>query len=105
MFWPKILFFHSGTKHMEIDIHFIREKVASTTTGLQVAGVLTKGLAKDRFQYLCTKLTLVDSPQLRLRRSVKVTVANTAKSSTTTEVEAEQHYCCSGFLELHEQRS
>lgn len=57
--------FHERTKHIELDIHFIREKVEKDEieirympTEHQIADVFTKGLTKDRFQFLCSKLGL-----------------------------------------------
>ncbi|KAL5838605.1 hypothetical protein ACOSQ3_015774 [Xanthoceras sorbifolium] len=71
--------YHSRTKHVEIDVHFIRENVASkeiepryVPTEFQIADILTKGLTTIRFQLLCTKLNLVDSPSLSLKGNVKV---------------------------------
>ncbi|RDY13166.1 Copia protein, partial [Mucuna pruriens] len=58
---------HDRTKHIEIDRHFIKEKLDSglivTThvpTGLQVADVFTKGLPATRFQELNGKLGMID---------------------------------------------
>ena len=61
--------FHSRTKHIEIDVHFVREqvekgdvKVRYIPTTYQIADIFTKSLAKDRFQFLCQKLGLKMSP-------------------------------------------
>ncbi|RDY00634.1 Copia protein, partial [Mucuna pruriens] len=50
---------HDRTKHIEIDRHFIKEKLnsglvvtAHVPTGLQVADIFTKGLPTARFQEL-----------------------------------------------------
>ncbi|RDX81893.1 Copia protein, partial [Mucuna pruriens] len=58
---------HDRTKHIEIDRHFIKEKLDNglivTThvpTGLQVADVFTKGLPATRFQELNDKLGMID---------------------------------------------
>ena len=57
--------FHARTKHIELDVHFLREKVANQS--LQVsyipssdntADILTKALAHKPFHYLCSKLNL-----------------------------------------------
>lgn len=53
--------FHVGTKHIEVDYHFVREKVLNPDilikyTHDQVAKILIKGLSSTEFQYLKTKL-------------------------------------------------
>ncbi|RDY07284.1 Copia protein, partial [Mucuna pruriens] len=55
------------TKHIDIDKHFIKEKLdsglivtAHVPTGLQVADVFTKGLLATRFQELNGKLGMID---------------------------------------------
>ena len=57
--------FHSHTKHIEIDVHFVRERVENgeievryIPTAYQITDIFTKSLAKDRFRFLCTKLRL-----------------------------------------------
>ncbi|KAK4269661.1 hypothetical protein QN277_022789 [Acacia crassicarpa] len=57
---------HDRTKHVEIDRHFIREKVDKGIVDLryipskeQTADILTKGLPKDGFEYLIGKLNLI----------------------------------------------
>ncbi len=56
---------HSRTKHIDIQHHFIREKLESEEIGLKycpsqdmVAGVLTKALAKERHQNLTRSMGL-----------------------------------------------
>jgi hypothetical protein len=68
--------FHSRTKHIALDYHFVRERVASGTHKVQfipsthqLADVFTKGLPTDRFAYLVSKL--VSSPASSLRGSVR----------------------------------
>jgi len=48
--------FHARTKHLEIDIHFMREKVENgvveiryVPTDYQIADTFTKGLARSHF--------------------------------------------------------
>jgi hypothetical protein len=60
------LIFHARTKYIEIDYHFIREKVASKSllvkficSNDQLADILTKGLPVVRLQFLRSKLTVV----------------------------------------------
>ena len=51
--YPLILFFHSRTEHIEVDIYFIREKVEAkilevqyVPTTHQIANIMTKPLAQ-----------------------------------------------------------
>ena len=61
------LVFHGRTKYIEIDVHFIQEKVAGkalnveyVNTTNQVSDVFTKGSHPRRLQYLKSKLSIVD---------------------------------------------
>jgi hypothetical protein len=65
--------YHARTKHIEIDYHFVRDRVASKTLVVkflsskdQLADALTKPLASHRFHQLKSNLN-VCSPTLRLR--------------------------------------
>lgn len=56
-------FFHTRTKHIELDYHFIREKVLNKDVELkfistvdQVVDIFTKGLSSTRFLFLHDKL-------------------------------------------------
>lgn len=69
--------FHSRTKHIEVDVHFIREKIAAkevdvrhVPTEHQVSDILTKPLYETRFVFLRDKLTINNS-QFRLRGSIE----------------------------------
>jgi hypothetical protein len=65
--------FHARTKHIELDYHFVREKVADGSIRVrficsqdQLADALTKPLSSARFLQLKSKLTVISVP-LRLR--------------------------------------
>ena len=56
---------HDKTKHVEVNKHFIKEKLDSgliytpyVSTGGQLANVLTKGLASTQFQEIIIKLEI-----------------------------------------------
>lgn len=61
--------YHSKTKHIELDLHFIREHVARNEQQIthvssydQVVDILTKPLAFDQFNYLRSKLNVLPRP-------------------------------------------
>ena len=61
--------FHARTKHVEVDFHFVRDKVAQKDLQVQfisskdqLANILTKGLPSTRFQMLRSKLTVAPAP-------------------------------------------
>lgn len=58
---------HDRTKHMEIDRHFIKEKIEGGVikllhlpTCLQIADILTKALPRKNFEDLSSKLGLIN---------------------------------------------
>ena len=59
--------FHEMTKHIKVDCHFIREKIAlgCITTSFvnsndQLADIFTKSLRSPRIKYICDKLGAFD---------------------------------------------
>jgi hypothetical protein len=72
--------YHARTKHIEVDYHYVREKVLNRdvkvsfiSTANQIADVFTKGLTSARFLYLKSKLKVIPSP-FSLRGHVKHTI-------------------------------
>ena len=69
--------YHSRTKHIEIDMHFIRNKVLASELTIhyvpseeQIADIMTKPLSFVRFNYLMSKLNIHLCP-LSLRGAVR----------------------------------
>ena len=69
--------YHSRTKHFEIDLHFLRDKVTKGELEInyiaskdQIADVLTKPLPYYKFSYFRNKLKVIDKT-LSLREGVK----------------------------------
>ena len=76
------LVFHARTKHVEIDYHYIREKVLlghigvyHVASALQIADIFSKSFDADRFADLTHKL-LVRSPTFSLRGCVERTTSH-----------------------------
>lgn len=58
---------HDRTKHVEIDRHFIKEKIDNgimsllhVSTSQQIADILTKALPRKNFEELSSKLSLIN---------------------------------------------
>ena len=59
--------FHERTKHIEVDLHFIRDSIQDGTvvashvpTTSQLADIFTKPLGKQQFDHLLRKLGICD---------------------------------------------
>ena len=70
--------FHARSKHIELDYHFVREKVAMghlvtryIPSLSQPADIFTKPLAKDAFQVFRSKLGVLSTSHANLRGHVK----------------------------------
>ena len=70
--------FHERTKHIEVDSHFIREKIQAKEietpflkSESQLADVFTKGLSRKLFEEIIGKLGMYDIYTPSLRGSVK----------------------------------
>ena len=69
--------FHARTKHLEVDYHFVREKILRRdlqvkyiATGDQLANIFTKSLSTSQFVYLRSKITVSVDPMV-LRGDVR----------------------------------
>jgi hypothetical protein len=89
--------YHARTKHIEVDYHFVREKVLNCdilikyiSTHDQVSDIFTKGLFSARFLTLKSKLMVV-APPINLRGAVNI-CKDSADKATTSQVNANQSH-------------
>ncbi|GJR96370.1 ribonuclease H-like domain-containing protein, partial [Tanacetum coccineum] len=71
--------FHERTKHLKIDLHFVREKVLAGViktekidTANQIADILTKGQDTKQHNLLCFKLGLINMFQNKIKGENKI---------------------------------
>ena len=86
--------FHVRTKHIEVDYHFVQEKVLHRdlqikyiATSDQLADVFTKSLSTSWFHFLCSKIMVSLDPMV-LRGGVKVSEQDT-QTKQTVKIEEE----------------
>ena len=65
---------HERTKHIKLDVHYVRENVQSSflklqhvSSGLQLADIMTKALSADQHHFLSLKLGLVPSSSTKFQ--------------------------------------
>lgn len=85
--------FHARTKHIEVDYHFVREKVLRRdfqikyiAIGDQLVDVFIKSLSTSRFGFLCSKVMVSIDPMV-LRGDVKV--SHDIQTEHTVKIEEE----------------
>jgi hypothetical protein len=85
------LVYHARTKHIEVDYHFIREKVVNgdilvkfISTLDQTADIFTKGLSSARFSDLKSKLMVTALP-IRLWGDVSIHMSQPNKASSSEQ--------------------
>jgi len=86
------LVFHAKTKHVEIDYHFIREKVCNNdvkvqhvSTVDQIVDVFTKVQTAQRFQYLTSKLMVCQNP-INSRGGVRLSESSAENSKASAPI-------------------
>ena len=90
------LFYHGRTKHIEIDVHYVRNlvfdnrlEVRHISTVDQPADAFTKALSPSRLNALHSKLTI--QPLLSLRGSIEVSPSNDQAPTDTSLSSAASH--------------
>ena len=81
-------FFHARTKHIEIDVHFVRDLVASNALSIrfisskdQLANTFTKPLPMAKFVLLRDSLNVHELP-LRLRGHIRTNLPTSVTTNT-----------------------
>ncbi|GJX95600.1 hypothetical protein Tco_0351398 [Tanacetum coccineum] len=71
--------FHERTKHLEIDLHFVRDKIVSgvietkmISSTEQTADILTKGLGKTQHEKLVSKMGMFDVFPAKVKGDLRV---------------------------------
>ncbi|GJZ31859.1 ribonuclease H-like domain-containing protein [Tanacetum coccineum] len=79
--------FHERTKHLEIDLHFVRDKIISgvietknISTADQITDVLTKGLDKIQHDKLVLKMGMIDVYQVQVQVWLEVLKAESSRT-------------------------
>lgn len=82
---------HSRTKHLELDIHFVKERVLAKSLKVlhvigsgQLADALTKPLSAPHFHDLNTKFKVISLPPLQLEGGVIGSAENDHKHKMST---------------------
>lgn len=88
--------FHARTKHLEVDYHYVRDKVVRKELDVryicttdQVADVFTKGLSSSHFKLLTNKL-MVRSRPISLRGCDRTTKSKVDSSNSKPEVDQDK---------------
>ncbi|KAJ4779344.1 polyprotein [Rhynchospora pubera] len=89
--------FHARTKHIELDFHFVREKIQNKQLSVkficsadQIGDIFTKGLAKARYHLLRDKLT-VFAKQSSLRGAVENNQQQSLERANTESTGEDEH--------------
>ncbi|GJX33381.1 hypothetical protein Tco_0243236, partial [Tanacetum coccineum] len=71
--------FHERTKHLEIDLHFVREKIlkgvvktVKVDSANQIADIFTKGLGTLQHKFFLENLGMFDIYQVEMKGDVKI---------------------------------
>lgn len=89
--------FHARSKHIEVDYHYVRERVAAqklfnryVSTSDQVADILTKPLSVSQFQFLQHQL-LVRPPPISLQGDNEICKSQSKAQSDLEGKQSSQH--------------